>query len=107
MSRAKGQSRPTAPRGLVSVGYELRSLETGECCYIPPRSLKLARRAKSLLHDTVMADTLEACSQGAVKALQTAASGAIDAKQGKAIARALKGIPQDLSSVARFVRGGV
>lgn len=107
MSRAKGQNRPTAPRGLVSVGYEIRNLETGECGYIAPSRLKLVRRAKSLLHDTTMADSLELCALGTINALQTAASGAIDTKGAKAIARALKGIPQELINASRFIRGGV
>jgi len=107
MSRAKGQNWPIAPRGLVSTGYELRNLETGECCYIPLRYLKLVQRAKALLQATTLADTLEACSQGAATAIRAASSGPIDEKKAQSITRALNGSPASLQSAARVIRGGV
>jgi hypothetical protein len=106
MSRAKGQNRPIAPRGFVQTGYELRNLETGECCYIPLRYLKHARRAKALLQSAMLADTLEACSQAATKALR-AASSEVDEKKRLAIIRALVNSPNALQDVARVLRGGV
>lgn len=106
MSRAKGQNCPTAPRGLVSVGYELRDLENGDCLYIPPSNLKMKRRAAALMRDGLMANMLEAAALGAVKACRAVATGT-DTKVRGAVNRALKGFPHDLQNAARMIRGGV